>query len=362
MRGSLQVLFLDVPLRFAHDARHHGDGLHRILAHRRLAGEHHGVGAVINGVGHVGNFGARGPRILDHRLEHLRRRDHRLEILRRAADDVLLNRGNLLRRNFNAQIAARHHDAVGGLQNAVEMLDGLRLFELGDDPGLAAIGRNAIAHQAHIFRGAHKRNGDRVHAILERKLEILRILFGQRRNAHRNAGQIDALVFAQHAAVDDLADHVGADHFVHAQLDQSVGKQNARALLNVFRQRLESGAHQRCRSGNIARSDGQPLTGLQQHRLVILQLRGADLGALQIAEDAERLALFAAHFADHLDERQLFLVSAVGKIQAHHIDAGADQLAKNRLGVRSGSERGDNLCAALDRDLRSGSYQRTALI
>ena len=196
--------------------------------------------------------------ILDHRLQHLRRRDHRLEILRCAADDVLLNRRHLLRRNFDAQIAARHHDSVGSLQNAVEMLDGLRLFELGDDPGFAAVGRNAIAHQAHIFRGAHKRNRDRIHAVLQRELEVLRILFGQRRHAHRNARQVDALVFAQHAAVDDLANHVGADHFVHAQLDQSVGEQNARALLNVFRQRLESRAHQRCRSRNIARSDGQP--------------------------------------------------------------------------------------------------------
>ena len=32
---------------------------------------------------------------------------------------------------------------------------------------------------------------------------------------------------------------------VDAQLDQAVGEQNARALLDVLRQRLEGGAHQR---------------------------------------------------------------------------------------------------------------------
>jgi hypothetical protein len=84
-------------------------------------------------------------------------------------------------------------------------------------------------------------------------------------------------------------------HFVDAQLDEAVGEQNARALLDVFRQGLEGGADQGCGAGNIARRDGEPLAGLEQHRLVIFQLGGADLGSLQVAQDAQRLALFAAH-------------------------------------------------------------------
>jgi hypothetical protein len=124
---------------------------------------------------------------------------------------------------------------------------------------------------------------------------------------------------------------------VDAQLDQAVGEQNARALLDVFSQRLEGGAHQRCRARNVARRDGEPLAGLEQHGLVIFQLRGADLGALQVAQNAQRLALFAAHLADHLDQRQLLLVRAVGKVEADHIDAGAHQIAEDGLGVRGRS-------------------------
>jgi hypothetical protein len=161
-----------VALGFTDDARHHGDGFDGILADGRLAGEHDGVSAVVDGVGHVGDLGARGPRILDHRFQHLRGRDHGLGVLGGAADDVLLNGGNLLRRHFHAQIAARHHDAVGHLQNGVEMLDGLRLFQLGDDPGVAAEGGHAIAHQAHVFGGAHKGDGDGVDAVLERELQV----------------------------------------------------------------------------------------------------------------------------------------------------------------------------------------------
>jgi aminoglycoside phosphotransferase (APT) family kinase protein len=98
------------------------------------------------------------------------------------------------------------------------------------------------------------------------------VLLGQRGDAHRNPRQVDPLVFAQQAAVDDLADHVVALHLVDAQLDQPVGEQNARALFDVFRQGFEGGSHQRGRARNLARRNRQPPAGLEQHGLVILQL------------------------------------------------------------------------------------------
>ena len=208
---------------------------HGIFAYGRFAGEHDGVGAVVDGVGHVGDFGARGPRILDHGFEHLRGSDDGLGVLGGAADDVLLNGGDFFRRNFDAEVAAGHHDAVGDLQDGVEMLDGLRLFELGDDPGIAAECGYAIAHQGYIFGRAHKRDGDGVDAVIERELEIFGIFLSERGRAHQNAGKIDAFVFAEHAAVDDIAGHVFAADLVDAQLDEPIGEQNARALLDDFR-------------------------------------------------------------------------------------------------------------------------------
>ena len=97
------------------------------------------------------------------------------------------------------------------------------------------------------------------------------------------------------------------------------------------------------------------------HGLMILQLRRANLRALQVAEDAKRLALFPAHFANHLDQRQLFFVGSVGKIQANHIDARAHQLAENRFSIRRRPQSGNNFCAALNRGFDSDSFQRTAL-
>ena len=45
---------------FGDDAGHHLDGFDGIGAHGGFAGEHDGVGAVVDGVGDVGDFGAGG--------------------------------------------------------------------------------------------------------------------------------------------------------------------------------------------------------------------------------------------------------------------------------------------------------------
>ena len=61
-----------------------------------------------------------------------------------------------------------------------------------------------------------------MHILRREEDEVFLVLLGQCRYFHRNARQVNALVLAQHAAVDDLAHHVKAIHFRHAQLDQTV--------------------------------------------------------------------------------------------------------------------------------------------
>ena len=45
---------------------------------------------------------------------------------------MLLNDGNFLRRHLHPEIAARDHHAIGGFENFFEMVDGLRLLQLGN--------------------------------------------------------------------------------------------------------------------------------------------------------------------------------------------------------------------------------------
>ena len=207
----------------------------------------------------------------------------------------------------------------------------------------APMRRYALADQADVFRGAHEGDGDGVHAIVDCELQVLFVLGGQRRHAHRDAGQIDALVLAQHAAVDDLALRVLPVNGQHVQLNQSVGEQNARPRLQIFRQRGKGGGDESIGAGDIAGSNGEPLSRLKLHRDAVLQPAGADLGSLQIAQDTDRLAFFGRDLTHHLDQLELFRLGAVGEVKPGDIEAGADQFAEDRFVVTGGAKRSDNL-------------------
>ena len=49
----------------------------------------------------------------------------------------------------------------------------------------------------HIGGGAHERERDHVHAVLQTELQIVAVFVGQRRNGERGAGKIDALMLAE---------------------------------------------------------------------------------------------------------------------------------------------------------------------
>src|SRR2546422_7979770 len=65
-------------LGLADDPVHGTHRLERELPRRGFGREHHGVGAVEDGVRHVRGLRPRGARMVGHRLEHLRGRDDRL--------------------------------------------------------------------------------------------------------------------------------------------------------------------------------------------------------------------------------------------------------------------------------------------
>ena len=144
------------------DLRHRPHGLDRIGADAGLGREHHRGRAVDHGVGDVGRLGARRLRRLDHRLEHLRRGDHELARLRGAPDRVLLHQRHARDAGLDAVVAARDHHAVGHRDDLVEVLVGLDLLDLGDQPRaraeLVAAGRAAAACRRRSARTRARRS------------------------------------------------------------------------------------------------------------------------------------------------------------------------------------------------------------
>ena len=109
------------------------DRLDGELTDAGLAGEHDRVGTVEHRVGDVGRLSPGRARRRDHRLEHLGGDDDGLGVAASGLDDLLLQHRDVLERHLDAQVTARHHDAVERGDDLVDVLDRLRLLDLGDD-------------------------------------------------------------------------------------------------------------------------------------------------------------------------------------------------------------------------------------
>ncbi len=250
---------------------------------------------------------------------------------------MLLNGRNLLGRNFHAEIATRHHNGIGGLENTVEMVDSLRLFELGYHPGVIAKRRDPGLDVTHVVGGLHEGDGNDVCPRLEREFEIDFVLLGQCGDLDHNTGEVDPLLLAQQATVDDLGDNVGALQLQHAQFDEAVGEQHLVARLQIFCKRGEYSAYTFGSTVDLLWRNRQALPRFEHHRLVVDQRSGTNLGPLQVGEDADGLILFAGDFAHHCDQFALLLVRSVRKVEARDVQSSVYELAKRllRAGGRS---------------------------
>ena len=144
-------------LRVPGDGGHDLDGAHRVLAHRGLFREHHGVASVQDRVRDVGDLGAGRLRRGHHRIEHLGRRDDGLGPPVRLGDELLLNDGNPGERRFEAEIAARDHDAVGGVGDRVEVVQRRLRLDLRDQGHPTAQRLDGHPGGAHVLDGADER-------------------------------------------------------------------------------------------------------------------------------------------------------------------------------------------------------------
>ena len=179
------------------DPVHHVDGFHRPGPSGGFGGQHHRVGSVIHGIGHVGHFGAGRRGGGDHRFEHLRCHNHRLSRSTGQLHDALLRGRHLLRRQLHAKVAARHHHCIRQFDNLRQPLHRRRLFDLGQQRRLPA---DQLPGFGHILGSLHKGQRNPVHPVVEGKGQIAPILLGQRRHRHHNIGNIQPLVVGQGTA------------------------------------------------------------------------------------------------------------------------------------------------------------------
>ena len=244
-----------IALHFLADPVHGRDRLDRKLAGRRFRRQHDGVGAFVDRGGDVGDLGAGRHRALDHRFQHLGGDHHRLAGAPRQPRHLLLQARHPLQRQFDAEIAARHHQRVGGLDDFGQPVDRLRLFDLGHHGGAAA---NQFLGLEHILGALHEGQRDPVDPGHQRRIEVGAILRRHRRNRQIGVGQADALAVRHPAADHDAGDGALRRGFFRDQPHLAVVEQQRVARpqrrQNFRMRKLDAGC---CRPGpcrNRARS------------------------------------------------------------------------------------------------------------
>ena len=331
-------------LRLLHDAHHGGQCLQGILAAGGLAGEHDAAGAVEHRIGHIGHLRPGGPGVAHHGVQHLGGSDHRLARLKPLSDDLLLEDGHLGGGDLHPQVTPGHHDAVGGLQDLVDVVHALLILDLGDDADLlAAEAVQYLPHRLNISGPADKGSGNEVEIVLHAELDVAHILLRQGRQMDMYAGDIDALVGREGAAILHGAADVLSIDLLYLQSHQAVVNEDLLACGYLFMEFRIGDGDQVHVPLHLAGGQGKEIACLQRDRLG-LKTPNADLRALGIQDGCHWAAHGVPHRLEQVQAVQMLLMAAMGKVKTGRVHAGADQGTDHVLVIHGGAQGADNFC------------------
>lgn len=306
------------------DAGHGADGFDGVFADAGFAGEHDGVGAVDDGVGDVGGFGAGGPGVVDHRVEHLGGDDDGLGVALGELDGSLLDDRDLFQGHFDAEVAAGDHDAVEGGDDVVDVFDCLGLFDLGDDGEASAFFVHDAVDVLDVVAAADEGEGDDVGADAQGPAEVVDVFFGEGGYGDCDAGEVESLVVGDHAAFDDEGADAGAVDCGDFEGDAAVVYEDAFAGGDVGGEAFVGGAAGVAVAFVVFDGDGEFVAAFKEYGS-FAEAAQADLRALKVCEDADAAAGFVGGLADASVSLLVFGVGAVAEVEAGDVHSGFDQ-------------------------------------
>ncbi len=319
-----------------------GDGCHRrhgfdgIIARGGFGREHDRIRAFEDGRRDVGNFGAGRNRRRDHRFQHLRGNDHRLAGAAAGADQLLLDAGNRFKRHFDTEVAASHHQRIGKLDDFLDTLDGLRFLDLRHQAD-AAMGD--LANLCEVFRALDEGQRHPVDFIgCKNGIEVDAVLLGQRADAKQRIGQADALAVGNLRTGNNGRDDALAVALLGAQSELAVIDQQAMAGLDRFENFRMRQEDARVVAGRILIVERKRLAGLEID-LALGKLADAQLGTLQVSENADRTTTAAFDGANALDQRAHQIMAGMAHVDAEQVCPGLMKLLDHLLGGGSRTER-----------------------
>ena len=199
----VEATLANVLLGFGRDPCHAIDRFDGVLPDGGFAGKHHRIGAVVDCVGHIARLSPRRSWVLLHRIEHVRRRNHRLACRTRFGNQLLLHRWHALERNFHAQVAACHHNAIECGNDRYHPLDRFGAFHFRQHRATVAETRRNFAQFRSRFRPAHERQRQPIRTRLHCHLDCNSVAIRYRGNAQRRVWEVDSLVRLEFATDDN---------------------------------------------------------------------------------------------------------------------------------------------------------------
>ena len=325
------------------DTRHDLDSLAGVRARGGLAGEHHAVGAVQHGVGHVGSLRSGGAGRGDHGVEHLRRGDDGLAAEVSLPDHHLLHPEDSLQWDLHAEVAARDHDAVAQPEDVVVVAQALVVLNLGDDPdGRTSRVVQDVPDLENVAALADERCGDEVHVVHHTEADdVVEVFFGERGQVHGDAGEVAVLPLADGGAVEALHPHgarvdVGGHDLEH---DAPVGHEDVIASLDVASHPLVRHREQVFVSDDgVVGGQCELFAPLQCDGLTVLERTGANLRSFGVQEHRAHLAGVHARLPEVVQAFEVVLVRAVAEVEPGDGHTCEEQLLQVVHGPRARSE------------------------
>jgi hypothetical protein len=196
-------------------------------------------------------------------------------------------RGTFSGLHLHPEVAPRDHDAVGRLEDCVEIIHRLRLLDLGDNHHFSLLLKNEVLEFEKVGDAADEGESDPVDPLAKTEGEVLAVLIGQGRSRNGRPRQVDPLAVLEHATDHDPAADILSGNFQHLQLHQPVVEKDPVAAANIAGEFPESRRDEPVGAPHLP---GGNRHFIPRHQLQCSALHqaGADFRSLQVPQDRHR--------------------------------------------------------------------------
>ena len=178
-----------------------------------------------------------------------------------------------------------------------------------------------FAHRINVGPGFHKRLADSIHAVFQGEFEAVPVVIGKCADAQVDAGQVEALAGAQHAAYQHFAVHLGIGDRHHFQLNVAVVEKQGVAGSNGPGQALKADGNPLDVTGDFFSGQGKRTVGFQLDGF-FGKTADAHFGTRQVRHDRHFFAGGVGHLPNFSDGFFMTGKVTVGKVQPRHVHSG----------------------------------------